>query len=126
MASQLELYNYVGVHGWEEEEQETLLTAVSLVGAVHAVDVHVAAVVRRDAVGLVPHVLPAGQLAPLALWRSWKIEKLRYCLGSTAIYELDILEVPDDVKDLVSSVTTNKTGTELQVPYGTDSLGKMD
>lgn len=48
-----------------------VLTAVSLVGAVDAVHLHVAAVVRRDAVRLVPHVLPARQLPRLALRRRW-------------------------------------------------------
>lgn len=43
--------------------------ALSLVSAVHAVHLHVAALVRRDAVGLVEHVLAAGQVAGLALGR---------------------------------------------------------
>jgi hypothetical protein len=49
--------------------QEDELTAFCFICTIDAINRHVASVVWRDAVGLVPHVLAAGLLPRLAIWR---------------------------------------------------------
>jgi hypothetical protein len=57
------------LHSHRRENLKAILTALCFVRAIHAVDSHVAPVVRGDAVGLVPHVLAAGLLPRLAVGR---------------------------------------------------------
>lgn len=56
---------------------QCILTAFGLIWAVDAVHVHVALVVRRYAVRLVPNVLAARQLALVAVWRRCNTQSTR-------------------------------------------------
>lgn len=55
-----------------------VLTAVGLIGAVHTIHRHVAAVMRRNAIRLVEHVLAAADLTGIAFGRrfwGWKAKR---------------------------------------------------